>query len=547
MRALVLPVGLVCCAALGPAERANACGGLFCAANSPTPVDQQAERVLFEVEDDGSVTATVEVKYGGDPSAFSWIIPVSEAPDLIEVGSQDVLTLLDGATRPTFIPPTLDQSSCPTPVTLPGCPPVEPMAPPPPPPMATGGIGVTQYPNVGPYTDIIVVEGSDPSALMTFLNDNGYLVTEAMRPVFAEYTAESQRFLAIQLQPDAEVKDIVPVRFHCPAPGPVIPLRLTRVAALPEMGLLVLIAAERRYRPGNYSELVIPPEDIHIDGSGQSNYFPLLSKRIDEFGGTSFVVERAEASANVRPLVDGAFLGTEGEADARAEVDRLLTERPYLTRLYSRMSGHEMILAPVFMESDGGDVSSTIDLSSQVIDLCGQNTQAPPCGLLYCGDLDACATTAGPDGCVCQTSRTARAATAPDGTPSVSCVPTDYDFIGGAGMRGCDGVDCGLGLCMPQNGTATCRCDDGAAAVVDTGSAAGVRCIPSLQTYSSDQILWRQAGVPVSTACSGGRIPLGNALSLAVLLGISLLVRLGRFRSRTARSGTGESSRATDS
>jgi len=78
--------------------------------------------------------------------------------------------------------------------------------------------------------------------------------------------------------------------------------------------------------------------------------------------------------------------------------------------------------------------------------------------------------------------------------------------------------------------------------VVDTGSAAGVRCIPSLQTYSSDQLLWRQVGVPVATACSGGRIPLGNALSLAVLLGISLLVRLGRVGSRA-----GDQSRATDS
>lgn len=530
MRALVLPVGLVCCAALGPAERANACGGLFCAANSPTPVDQQAERVLFEVEDDGSVTATVEVKYGGDPSAFSWIIPVSEAPDLIEVGSQDVLTLLDGATRPTFIPPTLDQSSCPTPVTLPGCPPVEPMAPPPPPPMATGGIGVTQYPNVGPYTDIIVVEGSDPSALMTFLNDNGYLVTEAMRPVFEEYTQERQRFLAVQLQPNADVKDIVPVKFHCPAPGPVVPLRLTQVAALPEMGILVFIAGQRRYRPANYSELLVPPQDVHFDNSGRSNYFPLVSKMVDELGGLGFVVERAQASAQIRTLVDNTFLGTEDEQTGRDELTRLLGERPFVTRLYTRISGHEMFLDPVFMESEGGEVNGTLDLSEQVIDVCGGGNDAPPCGLLYCGDVDVCATTNGGDGCRCTASRTARASTAPDGTPTVSCVPADYDFIGGAGMRGCDGVDCGEGLCVAQNGTATCRCNEGAAAIVDTGSLSGVRCVLALESYSSDQILWPEdAPAPTSGGCSGARgNRIGGGLSLALLFGSALLLRLRR-------------------
>ena len=542
MRAFVLALPLPF--ALVAADQADACGGLFCAQASPSPVDQQAERVLFEVNDDLSVTATVEVKYGGDPSAFSWIIPVSDTPTFVETGNAAAFQLLDAATRPAFIQPQQDFTECEVPMaTLPGgpfgaCaePRLEAMpAPPDQVPTSGNGVVVTPYPNVGPYSDIILVEGQDPQEVITFLNDHGYLVTEAMRPIFADYSSESQRFLAVQLQPDAQVKDIVPIRFHCPAPGPVIPLRLTQVAALPEMGILVFIAGAQRYRPetgSGFSELLVPAEELHFDSQGRSNYFPLVSKLIDDLGGLGFVTERAQPGTAIAPLLNTVFLGTEDEEAGRAEVTRLLSERPYLTRLYSRMSGHEMLVDPVFGPSDGGDLDGTIDLSQQTVQMCGEAANAPPCGLLYCGNVDACATTEQGDGCVCSDSRTARASTAPDGTPTVSCVPTAYDFIGGAGMRGCDGVDCGDGLCFPQNGTATCRCNDGAAAIVDSG-VAGVRCVAAGMTYGAEQLTWppdAEAPAP-QQACSGNKGKAGSLLSLALLVGSSLAVRLRRRRS----------------
>ncbi|MCC7108801.1 MAG: DUF2330 domain-containing protein, partial [Deltaproteobacteria bacterium] len=261
--ALPLPLTLL------SAPRAEACGGLFCAQSSPSPVDQAAERVLFEINDDLSVTATVEVKYSGDPSAFSWIIPVSDTPSFVEVGSAATFQLLDAATRPSIVPPTQDFSNCESMPSFACAAPMASMDMAVPGAENRGGVDVTRYPNVGPYTDIVLVEGEDPTEVITFLNDNGYLVTEAMRPVFEEYTQERQRFLAVQLQPNADVKDIVPVKFHCPAPGPVVPLRLTQVAALPEMGLLVFIAGPRRSRPATYSELLVPPQVVHCDTPGR--------------------------------------------------------------------------------------------------------------------------------------------------------------------------------------------------------------------------------------------------------------------------------------
>ncbi len=81
---------------------ADACGGFFC---SNSPVDQNAERILFEVhEPPVGVTAVVEIAYTGDPGDFSWIVPVPETPNL-DVVPTSTLRLLDAATAPNIIPP----------------------------------------------------------------------------------------------------------------------------------------------------------------------------------------------------------------------------------------------------------------------------------------------------------------------------------------------------------------------------------------------------------------------------------------------------------
>ena len=56
---LALGSALAATAALTPTP-ASACGGFFC--DSAQPVNQQAERILFAQEADGSVTAVIQPK-----------------------------------------------------------------------------------------------------------------------------------------------------------------------------------------------------------------------------------------------------------------------------------------------------------------------------------------------------------------------------------------------------------------------------------------------------------------------------------------------------
>ena len=251
-----------------PAE-AEACGGFFC---SNSPVDQNAERILFEVHPPPvGVTAVVEIAYTGDPADFSWIVPVPETPTL-EVVPTSTLRLLDAATAPNIIPPPTNCESGDR-FANEGFPPsagVDAVAEP--------DVTVEDLPVVGAF-DPEVISSDDPGALVDWLNTNGYLITPAMEPFIAQYVEQGYKFLGLKLTPDAGVTDIAPIKFSCPnGEMPLVPIRLTGVSAEPEMGVLVFVAGEQRYAPQNFRNILVDSNQVQFDPRvGSSNYYPLVS------------------------------------------------------------------------------------------------------------------------------------------------------------------------------------------------------------------------------------------------------------------------------
>jgi len=74
------------------APSAHACGGFFC---TNVPVDQVAERIIFAVNDDGTIDAYVQINYTGAPDAFAWVVPVPNPPKVdVAVDPVDGTTLL---------------------------------------------------------------------------------------------------------------------------------------------------------------------------------------------------------------------------------------------------------------------------------------------------------------------------------------------------------------------------------------------------------------------------------------------------------------------
>ncbi|WP_437933549.1 DUF2330 domain-containing protein [Sorangium sp. So ce341] len=470
-------------AALTTAPRpVEACGGFFCGRQ---PVDQTAERILFATNQDGSVTMVTQIQYAGAAPDFAWVIPLAEVPavDSLAVFPQLALTALDAATGPQFQWP--NDPSCDSPVLQAGG--VDS-------PAAGGAddgdVTVHVREEVGPY-DVAVIESTDPAALIDWLRSNGFRVNDAMAPYIQIYTSEGMKFLALRLQPDAEVSDIQPFRFTLPSGSPSIPIRLTAIAAEPEMGITVMVLGDRRYGPANWPDIEIDDDQIVWTPYAwpmQTNWTALVARGVDEAGGRGFVTEMSGPTTDIAEQLRNTMSSDEAQVAARDALLPLLESNATITRLYTRLSPEEMTVDPIFRRTDGPAVSNVRVLSRHVDgrDLCGDApgavpASASPCDFAACGAGGLCRVVevgggAQPvAGCACVPGTTARTTFDPSGRPTVTCQDLRMSFLN-PGDRAlpdappladpCATFDCGPhGECVPMNMTPTCRCSTGYVAV----------------------------------------------------------------------------------
>jgi hypothetical protein len=331
-----------------------------------------------------------------------------------------------------------------------------------------------------------------------------------MEPYVALYAHEGMKFLALKLQETAGVQDIRPFRFTVPGTSPSIPLRMTALAAEPEMSIVTFILAGQRYEGKNWPQLEISDEQIHYNPyvafPRATNWSALVAGAADAAGGQGWVTEYAGPSASyadlLRPaLQTGIFPSLEDQSSAEQLLDAL-QRYPYLTRLYTRLSAEEMSTDPVFGRSALGDVSRLHTLSRVVadIDQCSSDVyETDPCAFTSCGAAGLCRPvlpelipngigTTAPAGCACLPGATARTTLGAYGRPAIICQDGRFSFMNPGDRETqnvealpdpCAGFDCGHGQCVSMNLSPTCVCDLGYVAVgsVDPQGVRGTRCV----------------------------------------------------------------------
>jgi len=270
------------------------CGGFFC---QQVPINQAGEQIIFR-QDGDRVTAVVLIQYVGEAEDFSWVVPVIGIPEL-STGSDLVFAPLEFASRPQFI---LEQTGelC------------EPFFPPPGLPTndaaGDGGGGggeidgdevdVLQELSVGPF-DVQIVASDDPDALATWLEENNYNLSDRGRDLIAPYVEEGLNFVALRLRQDQGVGDIQPLILHYESGEPCVPIRLTAVAAQPDMGVLVWMLGPSRAYPTNYLHVV--PNYTRLNWfsgsfSAYASYQGLITAAMNEAGGQGFATDYAGPS-----------------------------------------------------------------------------------------------------------------------------------------------------------------------------------------------------------------------------------------------------------
>jgi len=275
-----------------------ACGGLFCQ-SSLLPVDQTAERVIFALDKQAQqVDVHVQIFYAGPASEFAWVVPVPAVPDV--ASSSDILFAnLDYLTRPTFFVDTRYDGTCSdrypdydytdtvdTNDTVVLDTAVQ-RAP---------SVTVIATAQVGPY-DQVTLQATDADALVSWLNDNGYLVPEAIAEKAAPYVAAGSYFVALKLQSDRSEGDIRPIRLRYAGTAASIPLVLTSVASAPDLRITPYVfSTSGRAVPTNYLHVQINEAAVDWLGYG-GNYESVVTAAANEAGGQAFATEFAGTTA----------------------------------------------------------------------------------------------------------------------------------------------------------------------------------------------------------------------------------------------------------
>jgi hypothetical protein len=284
-----------------PDAPARACGGLFCDRPpvnplDPLPVAQAGENVVFGIEGDPAngdavVTAHIQILYSGAADQFSWVVPVSAVPQL-STGTDRLFSALGVPTQPSFqglyqidgtcIPDTRQIADAGTASGRGGS-------------SGSGGVGggvaVVFQGAVGPY-DASILQSSSADELKGWLNGNGYYVDPRAGQIIDAYVAEGKYFVALKLRNGQDVRSIRPIVLTFHGTEPCVPLRLTAIAALPDMPVTVYVLGHARAVPLGFLELKL--DDLRIDWlSGGANYAALLREAANEAGGNAFVTEFA--------------------------------------------------------------------------------------------------------------------------------------------------------------------------------------------------------------------------------------------------------------
>jgi hypothetical protein len=297
-------------AGLSFAPPALACGGFFCSAQQP--VNQSAERIIFAQNDDGTVTAVIQILYQGPSTDFSWLLPISTVPRSdgdIGIASDLAFQRLQAATNPNYVLTTRIEGTCDSALTRGDADSAaSPTAGAPESPQVNGkpGVSVEASGVVGSFEWAVILPDAsldDPAAAATeWLEENGYDVAPGAEALLGPYLADDLYLLALKLVKDADVGSIRPIVLTYEASRPMIPIKLTAVAANDDMGVMTWVLGDDRAVPFNYLSLELNEARINWFNAN-SNYNAVVSEAADEAEGHGFVTEYADTTVALGKVV----------------------------------------------------------------------------------------------------------------------------------------------------------------------------------------------------------------------------------------------------
>ena len=280
---------------------ASACGGFFC---QTLPIDQAGEQIVFR-QDGTRITAMVQIQFVGDASDFGWVVPVPSEPTFA-LGSNQVFSSLELATRPQF---NLTRTGQECEINFQASPTASGGDANAESDTSDGGVEVISVEEVGSY-EVTVIAGNDPQEVANWLQERNYELSSDGAALLAPYIEDGMKFVAVKLQSDRDTGDIQPLILNYESDKPVVPIRLTAVAAIEDMGVLVWVVGDARAVPENF--LHVTPNYTRLNwytgfsGNAYSSYQTLITEAMNEAGGQGFATDYAGRFSNLTDRLPSA-------------------------------------------------------------------------------------------------------------------------------------------------------------------------------------------------------------------------------------------------
>ena len=204
--------------------QANACG---CFVDSDSTVDQEAERILYIMEDDEltgetTTTAIIQIQYEGGREDFGWILPVPALPEEVTVHDGTVFNDLDLATAPQLYA-SAPSSGGP----FFGCGAARASSA----ESFDSGVDIWGGGEIGPF-EYVILTGDTSADVFNWMNLNGYVAPTNTGAILDEYIADGFYFVVLKLLPGASADVIQPIGVRYKGDMPCVPLKLTGLGAV---------------------------------------------------------------------------------------------------------------------------------------------------------------------------------------------------------------------------------------------------------------------------------------------------------------------------
>ncbi len=293
------PIAALCAASatmVASPPIAEACGGCFVSPSQTTVVT--GHRMAISISTTQSVLWD-QIQYSGDPSEFSWVLPIKQGAR-VEVANDAFFEVLDAGTAVTVQAPPE------------GCAPQgggfgcgssqsDGLAG----KSANGdGVTVVHQGTVGPY-ETVTLSAEDPNALNAWLEQHGYSVPKEVQPTIDAYVTEGFDFIALRLQPGKGVDQMTPVRVVSPGAVYSLPLRMVAAGVGAKVSVILFVIGEGRYAAQNFGNATIPADLVSWDFSrNRSDYSSLRAAALDANKGRNWLTSYAHQGALLSPIDD---------------------------------------------------------------------------------------------------------------------------------------------------------------------------------------------------------------------------------------------------